>query len=542
MNACVTCPSAMTDGAARLLEVVLRDGGEGLGGREKRVFADALGRLTSRDPKRAWTSGQWMTERKGGSDVKGTETQAERVSGGGGGSESDSVGTEEVDADGLPLGPYVLNGFKWFSSATDSNMTVLLAKEPSGAISSFFAPMRRRSSSPSSSFSPITNTTTTPTTSTATHQLNGISIQRLKPKLGTRALPTAELVLSNTRAYRIGAPGTGIKQISTVLNITRVHNAVTAVGYWGRGLSVSRAFAKVRVASGRLLVDTPQHVSTLADQHVRYRAMMHLAFLAVALVGLVENPGSSFSSSSSSSTTAGQPHSQTNDPSPASRLLNRTNAAPLLRIVTPLAKMLTARAAIAGLAECMESLGGVGYLENEDGSFNVARLFRDANVLSIWEGTTNIMAGDVVRVVKGGSTGDAVLCALEDLVREAVRGWRTRRRGFASKDKDDTEEVVTILEAEWKAWKHDVQNKDREELLFDGRKVAGDLGWIACAVMLGEDALSDGDAVSEEVWRRWMAQKARKGGKRERRWKETAAWDRRIVFGDQENKDDRAKL
>ena len=55
----------------------------------------------------------------------------------------------------------------------------------------------------------------------------------------------------------------------------------------------------------------------------------------------------------------------------------------LLRVLTPVMKALTAKAAIAGLAECMESMGGPGYLENEDMTFSIARLFRDANVLSI---------------------------------------------------------------------------------------------------------------------------------------------------------------
>src|SRR5699024_2962106 len=134
-----------------------------------------------------------------------------------------------VDAGGQPLGPWSIDGFKWFSSATDSQMSVLLAKMPDGRLSAFYAPMRQQQ-----------------TTSSSDTELNGIQIQRLKQKLGTRSLPTAELVLSNMRAYLIGAPGYGVREISTILNITRVHNAVSAVGFWGRGLAVSRAFARVR--------------------------------------------------------------------------------------------------------------------------------------------------------------------------------------------------------------------------------------------------------------------------------------------------------
>ena len=130
----------------------------------RKVFREALARLTDLDPDRAWTSGQWMTERAGGSDVRGTETVATRIGMRAGGE----------DADGMPLGPWRVDGFKWFSSATDAQMAVLLARTENG-VSAFYAPLRRRN----------------PTSPDRTES-NGVTIQRLKPKLGTRALPTAD--------------------------------------------------------------------------------------------------------------------------------------------------------------------------------------------------------------------------------------------------------------------------------------------------------------------------------------------------------------
>ncbi|OCL02401.1 acyl-CoA dehydrogenase/oxidase C-terminal, partial [Glonium stellatum] len=358
-SAGVTCPSAMQDGAARLLAVQLARKDIQLGETERRVFETAYQHLTSRNPECAWTSGQWMTERAGGSDVRNTETQATFAP-------LFTEGSSILDTDGLPLGPWSISGFKWFSSATDSQMTILLAKTPSGALSAFLAPMRRQLPTP-------------PKT-----ELNGLTIQRLKPKLGTRPVPTAELVLTNTRAYLLGNPGQGVKTITTILNLTRIHNAVSAMGTWARGLAVARAFARVRrVGGGALLVDTPAHIHSLARLHLEYRGMLQLAFFGVALLGLAESPADPADSPALSSV-------RSPAESPALLLL-------LLRLLTPLAKALTARAAIAGLAECMEALGGVGYLENEDPEWNVARLFRDANVLSIWEGTTDVMAADVVR-------------------------------------------------------------------------------------------------------------------------------------------------
>ena len=95
----------------------------------------------------------------------------------------------------------------------------------------------------------------------------------------------------------------------------------------------------------------------------------------------------------------------------------------LARLLTPVAKSMCSKAAIAGLQECMESLGGVGYLEDE-GELNIARLFRDVNVQSIWEGTADVMATDVVRVFKGRQ-GPAILADFEHWVERHLKTWTT---------------------------------------------------------------------------------------------------------------------
>lgn len=94
------CPLAMTDGAAFILRNQLSKSSS-----NQDILCDAFNRLTSRSPETKWTSGQWMTEKKGGSDVSQTETIAIKTETG-----------------------YKLYGYKWFSSATDSNMTLTLAK------------------------------------------------------------------------------------------------------------------------------------------------------------------------------------------------------------------------------------------------------------------------------------------------------------------------------------------------------------------------------------------------------------------------------
>lgn len=471
-SALVTCPSAMTDGAARLL-------GRHLNDENGDIFAEARRRLTSRDVDIAWTSGQWMTERKGGSDVRGTETIATKVVG--------EDETDGVDAEGMPLGPWKIDGFKWFSSATDANMTILLAKTgKDGQISAFYSPLRRRVKGGAEGET----------------ELNGVRIQRLKNKLGTKPLPTAELDLKGMRGYLLGKEGQGVKEISTVLNITRMQNIISAVGAWGRGLAISRAFARVRTSGGKLLCDIPAHVRGMAQEHVKYWAHMHLAYFIAALLGCSE--GYSASGDSAAANSLILPH-------------NEEDSKALYRVLTPLAKAQTALSSISGLRACMESLGGVGYLENEDPELNIARLYRDSNVLAIWEGTTDIMADDLVRAIKGAG-GSKVLSTLDSWVKKAVTTGA--KAGF-------NEECQTLRSLSGKLLS-DFSLKDKEELRWKGRDYMRDLDLVVSGCLLMMDAARDGDATAREIAKRWISGSSHDG----QDWRAEADWDRKIVFGD----------
>ena len=131
-SAWVTCPSLMTDGVASLLRKHLSD--PSIPEKKKPALQSAYDRLTSRDSAFASTTGQWMTERQGGRDVSQTETLAQYA--------PDPSSDKATGSDGIPLGDWLCSGFKWFSSATDSQMMVFLARTPNG-ISTFMAPMRR---------------------------------------------------------------------------------------------------------------------------------------------------------------------------------------------------------------------------------------------------------------------------------------------------------------------------------------------------------------------------------------------------------------
>ncbi|CAG0970832.1 acyl-CoA dehydrogenase [Myxococcaceae bacterium] len=310
-----TCPLAMTDGCARTLEVLA----------PPELREKILPRLLSRDPDHAWTSGQWMTEQIGGSDVGLSEAVA-----------------REVD------GRFRLYGTKWFTSSVTSEVALTLARPdgngPGGkGLALFFVEVRD-----------------------ARGRLQGITIQRLKEKLGTRILPTAELVLDGTPAVPLGGLSNGVRNISTMLNLTRTWNAIVSAAHLRRGLALARDYSHRRVAFGAALAEKPLHLDTLADLAAEHEAALQLAFHSVALLGREETDG-----------------------------LDDSGRA-VLRLLQPVAKLTTGKAAVAGVSEALEAFGGAGYLEDT----GIAELLRDAQVLPIWEGTTNVLALEAARAIR----------------------------------------------------------------------------------------------------------------------------------------------
>jgi alkylation response protein AidB-like acyl-CoA dehydrogenase len=163
---------------------------------------------------------------------------------------------------------------------------------------------------------------------------NNILLHRLKDKVGTKAVPTAELALNGARAWRIGPPGAGVRQIAPVLNITRIHSSVSSIGSLMRCLSLARAYAGVRtVDGGKLLSAIPAHMETLARVSVLYRALTHLLFGTIALLGRSE-------CGVASAAEEGR-----------------------LRLLTPALKAFAALNAVSAMEECMAALGGQGYME-----------------------------------------------------------------------------------------------------------------------------------------------------------------------------------
>lgn len=197
-----------------------------------------------------------------------------------------------------------------------------------------------------------------------------IVVNRLKDKLGTRMVPTAELALEGVPAAPVAGLSSGIKHIAPMLNVTRTWNAVIACAGMRRGIALAKDYARKRVAFGAALVEQPLHIDTLAALEAEFGGALLLAFRVVELLGREE----------------------------AAEATDDELA--LLRLLTPIAKLTTAKQAVAVASEVLEAFGGAGYVEDT----GVPRLLRDAQVLPIWEGTTNVLSLDVLRVLSREGT------------------------------------------------------------------------------------------------------------------------------------------
>jgi alkylation response protein AidB-like acyl-CoA dehydrogenase len=322
------CPVAMTDGAAR----VLADFGS------PRQRGETLVHLTSRDPEQAWTSGQWMTERQGGSDVGRNAVTAKR------------------EDDG-----WRLYGQKFFCSNIGCEVALALAR-PEGAPSGtqglglFLVPRE------------------------VDGRRNTYRIDRLKDKLGTRAMATGEVTLDGTTAELVGDVEQGFTQMTSMLNITRLHNAITAAATMRRGCMLVSAYAAEREAFGRKLDQHALFREVVCDMEAEADAALYLTMRMAQLLGRIEINGGT------------------------------SEERALFRLGTALAKLYTAKQAVAVMSEAIECFGGQGYMEDT----GLPRLLRDAQVLTIWEGPTNVLALDALRVLR---KPDAFSALVGELVR-----------------------------------------------------------------------------------------------------------------------------
>ena len=400
------CPLAMTDGAATALKA---SGNQAL-------IERALPHFLSRDAATFWLSGQWMTETPGGSDVGRTETTARQDAG----------------------GQWRLHGRKWFSSAVVGEAALALAR-PEGA-------------GPGTSALALFYVET----KDADGAWQGITIDRLKKKLGTHELPTAEVHIDGLPATPVGGLAHGVRQVAPMLNVTRTWNAVCAVASMARGIALARDYATRRSAFGMRLIDQPLHARTLADMQATFEGAFSLAFYVAELLGRTERG-------------QGEAHEQA-----------------LLRLLTPLAKLWTAKASIGVVSEALECFGGAGYIEDT----GLPQLLRDAQVYAIWEGTTNVLSLDMLRAL--GTSGVAPL--------------RTAVQQLLPADTAERQTIMATLDTT-EALLGDVVG-DRASLEASARGIAFTLARCMAAALLARSAgwgHAAGDTRPAAACRRFMA-------------------------------------
>jgi len=258
---------------------------------------------------------------------------------------------------------YTLSGHKWFMSAPMSDAFMVLAQAEEG-LSCFLLPR-------------LTNEAVG----------NGFFFQRLKDKLGNKSNASAEVEFDGAIGHLVGNPGEGVKTIMDMVTLTRLDCAVASAGLMRSGLAEAVHHARHRVVFDKPLIEQPLMSRVLAD----------MALDVAGATALSMRLARAFDMAAS----------------------DRAEAA-FARCMTPVVKYWVCKIAPALLYEAMECLGGNGYIEEG----NLARAYREAPVNAIWEGSGNVMALDVARVL---SRAPALFDEVLDWISEqlGVRGQGT---------------------------------------------------------------------------------------------------------------------
>ncbi len=254
-------------------------------------------------------------------------------------------------------GAFRLEGHKWFCSAPMSDGFFTLARDEAG-VGCFFV----RRSLPDGSRNPF-------------------HIQRLKDKCGNRSNASAEIEYHGTFATRVGEPGRGIATLIGMAHHTRFDIVVGVAAMMRAALDQALHHARYRMAFGKTLEKQPLMANVLADLALEAEAALRLAFRLAA----------AFDRS---------PHD------PAERALQR--------VLTPIAKYWLCKRMAPMAAEAMECLGGNGYIEEAP----LARLYREAPLNGIWEGSANVICLDALRALAREPAGFEALAREIELARE----------------------------------------------------------------------------------------------------------------------------
>ncbi|EUA50336.1 acyl-CoA dehydrogenase, C-terminal domain protein [Mycobacterium xenopi 3993] len=320
---------------------------------------------------------------------------------------------------------WLLNGFKWFASNCDGKVFVVLAK-PEGApdstrgVATFLVLRTRRDGS-----------------------ANGVRIRRLKEKLGTRSVASGEIEFVDAEAFLLsGEPnvdagpsdGKGLGRMMELTNAARLGIALFALGNARRALVESLCYARQRRAFGETLIDKALMRRKLAEMIVDVEAAQALVFDCTGFAN------------------------------------HRQRKPVRQRIAVPVTKLRVCRLGITMASDAIEIHGGNGYIEN----WPVARLLRDAQVNTIWEGPDNILCLDVRRGIERSAAHEPLLARLHDAMEVC--------------DDDDTTRLVRRrvedLDAAITAWSK-LHGRIAEARLFALTQFMGD---VYAGALLAEQA------------------------------------------------------
>jgi acyl-CoA dehydrogenase len=385
------CPLSMTVGAAFLL----REYDDG-------SFDDVYDALTARDYDDLVTGAMFLTEKQGGSDVGANEVRAEP--------------TDEA-------GVYRLYGEKWFCSNPDAGAALVLARRPDApdgieGLSLFCL-------------------------STAEADPETVRFRRLKDKLGTTSVPTAEIEFEAARARIVGEPEEGFRYMTTMLN--RIRSFMGAGGGMARAVLESRIHAANRETWGKRLADHPLMRRDLVDMTVAYEAALVVGFEVAALYDRLDERLEAADS--------------------------RTARA--LRILIPASKFHGTRTEVDLATQAMEIRGGDGYVEEQVHP----RMVRNAHVSTIWEGASNVVALDTLRAMTTERAHEALLAELEERL-DAVED--PRLDDLAATVADELDALADSFAA--------VGGTDREGAELAAKELTGQVFDAAAAVLLLERA------------------------------------------------------
>ena len=225
-------------------------------------------------------------------------------------------------------------------------------------------------------------------------EVNEAHFRRLKNKLGTISVPTGEIEYQGAEAYLVGEKGEGFRAMAEMMNFERLTNATGAVGVMGRALLEAKVHAADREAFGDAIDEYPLMCRDLVDMTVDYEAAAAFSFEAARLLDERERQAPR-GDAERASRERSDPWDEEDD----------SAAYKLMRPFIPVAKYKTARMAVDTTSYAMEVLGGNGYVREH----TTERLLRDAQVLPIREGPSNILALDTLRALNREDAHEALL-------------------------------------------------------------------------------------------------------------------------------------